>query len=310
MGSEKAGKIRLAVVYRPNFQAANFVVSGLTLPEIDKIPLKFKESRICKILFGIFMFLRLHSMAAFFRYEAETLCALKNASQSILFWDCLDLREYLAVHPWLKKDLIRNIFFWNPLSRWASEKSVAKTIRKLKLAGFRLHTFDPKDSDKYALHLLKNVNRMFSESESVPIREDFYFVGKTKDRKEFLNALEKRLQSKGFRTKFLLIDRKEDSISNYDNIRFSQESACIVDVVSPGQSGLTLRPFDALFLEKKLITNCEAISKMDFYDPANIYIIRDLNLDGLEEFMSRPYKKVDRKIVCQYEINRWIRNIF
>lgn len=310
MGSEKVEKVRLAVVYRPNFQAANFVVNGITLPEIDKIPLKFRNGRFSQILFGIFRFLRLYPLAFFFRYEPETRCALKNASQSILFWDCLDLQEYLVVHSALKKDLIRNIFFWNPLSRWARAGAVEKAIRRLSLAGFRLHTFDPKDSDKYSLHLLKNVNRMFLESGNVPIRQDFYFVGKPKDRKDFLKALEEKLQSKGFRTKFLLVDRKEDSISNYDNIRFSQESACIVDVVSSKQSGLTLRPLDALFLEKKLITNCDAISKMDFYDPDNIYIIRDLNLDGIEEFMAKPYKKIDRKIICQYEVNRWIRNIF
>ena len=65
-----------------------------------------------------------------------------------------------------------------------------------------------------------------------------------------------------------------------------------------------------LFLKKKLITNNASIKEKDFYDSSNIYIIQDMELKGIEEFMKIPYKEVDPKIVSQYEINQWIQNYF
>ena len=113
-----------------------------------------------------------------------------------------------------------------------------------------------------------------------------------------------------FSTKFFIIENKESQISPYDNILYSAESKCILDLVSGNQTGLSLRPFDALFLKKKLVTNNEYIKHFDFYNPANIYIIHDNKLDHLKDFMQVPYQEIPENIVNQYEINQWIENYF
>lgn len=311
MGMEKMERLHLTVVFRPSFQSANFVVSGLKLPEVRRIPLEFRNGRFSYALYGLFLKLRLFRLAFRFRFAEETRNALESVSGKVLFWDCCRAEEYRMLDSVMGGNVSKNVFFWNPLSRWCTDKKrVQRKMAYFKKRNFRFFTFDPRDADWFGMPLLKNVNRMLPADLPVQIKQDFYFVGKVKNRGNMLRSLESRLREKGFRTRFLLVEKKSDAISNEENILHSRESACIVDIVSEEQAGMTLRPLDALFLGRKLLTNCAEVANMDFYDPANIYIVRDLRLEGIENFMRTPCKKVDERIVLQYEINQWIRNIF
>lgn len=79
-----------------------------------------------------------------------------------------------------------------------------------------------------------------------------------------------------------------------------------MDINASNQTGLTLRPFDALFLKKKLLTNNANIINTDFYEENNIYIFNENNMNGILKFMTKPYKEIPDKIVNQYEINQWL----
>jgi len=302
---------KLSVIYNPKFQATGFVIDGLTLPEVEKIPLKFQSNKFSYAMYGVMLTLHLFSLAFFFRYTKETKAALKAIKGKILFWDSCYFKEYRMLESVFKKDQLKSVFFWNPLARWSTDiPHIKKMLLYFRVRNFCFYTFDPRDSSFYNIPLVKNVNRMLLQNISDKIKQDFYFVGYSKGRKKVLMDLENRLKKIGFQTRFLMIENPSDQVSQYDNIRYSAESACIVDIVSQNQTGLTLRPFDALFLKKKLITNNVSIKEKDFYDSSNIYIIQDMELKGIEEFMRIPYKNVDPKIVSQYEINQWIRNYF
>jgi len=108
----------------------------------------------------------------------------------------------------------------------------------------------------------------------------------------------------------LLIKSHKDYISQYDNIVNTYESKCIVEICEEGQIGLTLRPFDALFTRRKLITTNRQIKFMDFYHPNNIYIIEDELLSGIENFMVKSYKQISDEIINKYEIKNWIMKNF
>ena len=73
------------------------------------------------------------------------------------------------------------------------------------------------------------------------------------------------------------------------------QSNCILDYNQEGQVGLTLRPMEALFLEKKLITNNKDIKNYDFYNPSNIFILGENNIEDIKEFINKPYEKVEQK---------------
>ena len=300
----------LSVVYNPKFKASEFVLDGLELPEVSKVPLGIKKDRLSYALYGVFLALHFFSLAFFFRYDRRTRLALKSMDEKVLFWDSCYFEEYRVIETVLKKNQQKNVFFWNPLTRWSKDENyLRKNLERFKDRGYRFYSFDPHDALVYHLTLLKNVNRKF------PVKgdgnkQDFYFVGSSKGRGEILAHLESVLRQKGYSTLFLIIDNKAEYISLSENIAHSAESACLVEIVSPNQTGLTLRATDALFLGKKLITNCQTIEQTDFYNPRNIYIIRDDELSGIEDFIREPFEKIDDSVVNQYEINCWIKNNF
>ena len=248
--------------------------------------------------------------AFLFRYKKQTRKALQKIDCNILFWDSCYFAEYKMLNAILKKSILKNVFFWNPLTRWSNQpKQIQKALSQLKKNHFHFFTFDFHDSEFYQIQLVKNVNRK-PEIKKFSIKQDFYFVGKNKGRKDLLQSIQAKLSAMNFSTKFFIIENKESQISPYDNILYSAESKCILDLVSENQTGLSLRPFDALFLKKKLVTNNEYIKHFDFYNPANIYIIHDNKLDHLKDFMQVPYQEIPENIVNQYEINQWIKNYY
>ncbi len=302
---------KLSIVFNPKFQASSFVIDGLTLPTVEKIPLIFKENRLSYFLYGITLALHLYSLAFQFRYTKATRIALKSIPRTVLFWDSCYFEEYQMLESTLNTTLKKNVFLWNPMARWSSNiPYIKQKLRLLQHLNYQFMTFDPRDASFYDIPLVKNVHRKIAQDAPSPIAHDFYFIGYTKGRKDILANLESRLQQKGFRTHFILIENKAEQITQLENIRYSSESACIVDIVSPNQTGLTLRPFDALFLRKKLLTNNPVIRDQDFYNSSNIFILQNMNLEGIEEFMKTPYYDIAPQTVCQYEINQWIQHYF
>ena len=89
------------------------------------------------------------------------------------------------------------------------------------------------------------------------------------------------------------------------------DSDIIFDLVRFNQTGLTQRIFDALFLEKKIITTSSVIKNYDFYNEDNILIL-DINttIDDIEKFRKKKYIRVDKKIVENYSIKNWVADIF
>jgi len=300
----------MLLLYSPYSKASTFVISGINLPNVEIYPLTLKQRKIDKALFYLFHSIKLEKIAARFRYPKECIKKLSCEYNQILCFDCCRLSEYRIIRALAKSDRI-NVFFWNPINRWYGNSQKAKSsIEKLKKMRMLLSTFDPEDAVEYALELKKNVNRKIVENQNCPVKYDFYFVGKPKGRVELLNTLRSFLISHGFRVHFIVVESPKDYISLIDNIKFSAESKCIVDITSSDQNGFTLRPFDALFLHKKLLTNNKRITKADFYNPNNIYVFDENNLDGICEFISKPYREIPKSITDQYEINQWIVNNF
>jgi hypothetical protein len=61
--------------------------------------------------------------------------------------------------------------------------------------------------------------------------------------------------------------------------------------------------------EKKLITNNSSVKNYDFYHSDNIFITDYINFDGLEEFLAKPYQKIDEKMVQKYGFENWIKYV-
>ena len=102
----------------------------------------------------------------------------------------------------------------------------------------------------------------------------------------------------------------ENEIDFSQNIEMLNEIDIIVDFVNPLHNGLSFRIFEALYYQKKLITNNVNVSNYDFYHPDNILIWHKDDLSQkIKEFLSKPFRPINPEIVKKYGFNNWIRNI-
>ncbi|WP_054639567.1 hypothetical protein [Lactococcus fujiensis] len=67
-----------------------------------------------------------------------------------------------------------------------------------------------------------------------------------------------------------------------------------------------MRPIEAGFLKKKLITNNLSIKKEPYYNSNNIFILNENNHDQIKDFLEN---KFDDSIDFEnYEIENWLKN--
>lgn len=136
----------------------------------------------------------------------------------------------------------------------------------------------------------------------------FVYLGLKKDREKDILNIKELCDTFSTNSFFRIVDSNYTNRMHYlDYLAVVLSSDCIIDIIQEGQSGLTLRPMEALFLGKKLITNNTYIRNMDFYDTANIFIYgQDKNL---EKFMKTPKKTVPEYIRSRYTFENFVQRI-
>ena len=85
-----------------------------------------------------------------------------------------------------------------------------------------------------------------------------------------------------------------------------RQSRCIVDLMQQGQTGLTRRPVEALFWNKKLLTENQTITTYDFYRAENICLLTTDVECRIDSFMQAPMASVPSEVKEAYEVNRWL----
>ena len=153
--------------------------------------------------------------------------------------------------------------------------------------------------------------------------QDVFFVGTDKERLPQLSDLHERMQQLGIRDKMIIVKtphtfyfgkkRKyvtKERLPYKEIVGHIKKSCCILDIVVDGQSGVTQRPMEALFYQKKLITNDQDIKTYDFYDPQNIFILGQRSLEELPEFIRTPYRPVRKEIIERYTLKYWLETFF
>lgn len=172
-------------------------------------------------------------------------------------------------------------------------------------------TFDRQDSRKYKL----KYNPQFY-TKAVKIKNhknktnDIVFLGRPKDRKNEIIEINNKMKEKGLVTNFKIIENEKDFVPYDKYLEMLSDTKCILDYNQKGQCGLTLRPMEALFLEKKLITNNKDIINYDFYNPNNIFVLGIDDIDKIKEFIDSPYEKIDEEIINYYDFESWLNRFF
>ena len=204
------------------------------------------------------------------------------------------------------------VWYWNPVAK--SEK-----LEKYPENICERWSFDEKDVQDY--NLKYNTQYYFNDIklDNNNILWDVYFVGGDKGRLAILLDLQKKLNEMGLVTNFHITKTSNNIVNdsiyknriNYSqNIEFLSKSKAVLDIVSPGQTGLTLRPLEALFFNKKLITNDKTIIQRDFYDEKNIFVLGHDDFNNLNYFLNSPSKIISEEIKNKYDFDHWINRFF
>ena len=206
------------------------------------------------------------------------------------------------------------LWYWGPVDICVNPKLIDR--RKCEI-----WSFDENDCNKYSFkhntqfYFRQNINRKCSYNVN---NRGVLFVGTEKNRLSIIEEIRELLNNKNIENYFHVVKSlsRYKSIDDYDykeEITYLQllslidKSTAVLDLVSPEQYGMTLRPLEALFWKKKLITNDKNIRYRDIYNPNNIFIYGVDKPEQLEAFLTSDFDMSNyEKLVEFYSAEKWI----
>ena len=141
-----------------------------------------------------------------------------------------------------------------------------------------VYTFDPIDAKNYGLNYTNQLySKILSNHERRELKTDLYFIGHLKDRKSFIKSLIKKGKEERIEMTIQLLEMGKnmqiDGVESlkhkisYDTILQNLSSVrCILDITQRNQAGVTLRYYEAVVYNKKLLTNNDNIVNLPFYN--------------------------------------------
>lgn len=214
------------------------------------------------------------------------------------------------------------LHIWTPISRYPILEKTYKLYD-------RVSSFEKEDCKKYSLIFRTNFySSMLDEirKNNKKIIYDFIFVGQFRLERYLFIKKFMQLNSNGFYYLYhnfftfiiFKIIKKEYKNINFKDLKFKQlsrknmyklmqQSKCILDDTDINQNGLTQRIFDALYLEKKIITTNTRIKEYKFYNKNNIYIINTDNIEIENQFFETKFlKKIN---LNNYSLKNWCEDV-
>lgn len=143
-----------------------------------------------------------------------------------------------------------------------------------------VYSIDEKDAK--AINAIK-WNTIYSvDSRYKPINKvsDLYFCGGLKNRLELLKECARECIENGINYNMDIVVSREEGkkyrnlfnilpthISYQEVLKKELQANCLLDITEEGQEALTLRPYEAVCYNRKLLTNNKSIFGFKFYDP-------------------------------------------
>lgn len=194
----------------------------------------------------------------------------------------------------------------------------------------KIYAFDDADVEKHGFEKLTNYNYLpyLSQEKQNPQMDIIYITSCDKKRIKQLFALEKKFEALGLTSKIFVIGKK----SWWYKISSSAQKSCfifrrklikhkelphyyknckvIIDLMRENQYGLSFRIFEAMAMEKKIITDNEKIQQYDFYHPQNILILNKDFSNLAHDFFETPYLPLAEEIYEKYTLGKWVERVF
>ena len=146
----------------------------------------------------------------------------------------------------------------------------------------------------------------FSSSEP---KTDLFFGATNNGRKERAESYKQEFIKRDVTTNYFILPHRGNEQPGYltyeEYLKKTGESRGILELLREGQQGVTLRTFESMYFQKKLVTDNQAIAHYHFYRPENIFLLRERDLDELPEFLHTPFKPIPSELLEFYDAENW-----
>ena len=190
----------------------------------------------------------------------------------------------------------------------------------------RIFVFDPEDVKRHpSFNLVFLPNCYFGETDfTQPSEIDLLYIGQfIEKRHQQLSSIHNYLESQQMHYSsytslyqgrdFIPLHHKilhhKISTTYQENIDFVKKSKTLIDFKRDEHDGLSLRFFEAMQYGKKIITDNVSVKNYEFYHPNNIFVTDFVHLDGILEFIQKPYHPLPETLIEQYGFKNWIKVI-
>lgn len=187
-----------------------------------------------------------------------------------------------------------------------------------------IFSFDLIDVKKHQFTFISNYIYMDKrEKESKNPNENIYIVISIDERFDFLNKLANYLSDHTIPFKFVVVGKEKPKNIN-QNIIYSrnlifpenaksdlENSKIFLDLIRKDHNGLSFRIFEALAMQRKIITTNKSILEYDFYNPNNILVLdenSDISINP--DFFITPYEPLNDELYHKYTIKNWVQSVF
>ena len=194
----------------------------------------------------------------------------------------------------------------------------------------KIYSFDDKDIEKHGFERLTNYNYLpfLSQEKQNPSEDALYITSYDKKRIKQLDILSQKFEELRLKFDLYVIGKKswknqlmkpfsKNKIVftrkriNHENLpEFYKRTKVILDLMRENQYGLSFRVFEAMALEKKIITDNEKIKNYDFYNPNNILVLDKDFSNITKEFFETPYQSLPEGIYKKYTLEKWVERVF
>lgn len=195
--------------------------------------------------------------------------------KNIIIFDSLVNKPFLELLNNLYPNKRLIFFYWNPVMYSLDPKFINKKIE--------CWTYSQMDAVRYGIKFNTTFHseKLFKNLQ-YPNEGDIYFVGKNKKRKRHLEHLERFYTESGYKVNFHITKTSKfdifnlnarESLSYTKVIESSSKYDYLLDFYVYNDSGISLRPLEALILRKNLITNSISIKNEKIYQADIIHPI-------------------------------------
>lgn len=197
-------------------------------------------------------------------------------------------------------------------------------------------TFEPQDAQKYKLHFrpLFFLEDYQISKQPENIKYDIAFIGTAHTDRyligEKIRKLGDELNLKSFfyyyapgKIAFLLKKIFDKNLQKFDVkklnfkklnhieiVEIYKNSFSVLDINKPFQNGLTMRTFEAMASEKKILTTNFDIKNYPFFCEENIHILDRNNLKIDSGFFNSKFKKISPELLEMMSLDSWINCLF